>query len=113
VLGCLLTVISWIVVAAVHPWIHVAATALFIVAIPLILFAGFCFDWAERGIEGLADDPKQAQRGAAALAQIAIIATTLGIALLTPAALHAQQTICNDTPPVTSHREWCSRLALR
>ena len=48
-LGGLLTVIEWIVGTAVHPWIHVTSTALFIVAIPLILFAGFCLDWAEQG----------------------------------------------------------------
>jgi hypothetical protein len=48
-LGSLLTVIEWIVGAPAHPWLHVAGTALFIVAIPLILFAGFCLDWAEQG----------------------------------------------------------------
>jgi hypothetical protein len=49
VLGGLLAVIEWIVGRAAHPWLHVAGTALFVVGIPLILFAGFCLDWAERG----------------------------------------------------------------
>ena len=48
-LGILLTVIEWMFTGAGHSWMHIAATALFIVAIPLILFAGFCLDWAERG----------------------------------------------------------------
>jgi hypothetical protein len=78
-LGALLTVIEWIVGAAGHPWIHVTSTALFIVAIPLILFAGFCLDWAEQGQKNEAHDRDRAQRGAAALAQIAVIATILGV----------------------------------
>jgi hypothetical protein len=94
-LGSLLTASGWIVGAELHPWIHGAGTALLIVTIPLILFAGFCLDLAERGQEKPIDDPKQAQRGAAALAQIAIVASILGVTLLVPPALHAQQTIFN------------------
>ncbi|MDQ1728314.1 MAG: hypothetical protein QOD33_439 [Pyrinomonadaceae bacterium] len=92
-LGSLLTASGWVLGAALHPWIHAAGTLFLIAAIPLILFAGFCLDWAERE-RGKADrDPPSAQRGAAALAQIAVIATILGVALLAP--LHAQQTILN------------------
>jgi len=94
-LGSLLTASGWILGGELHPWIHAAGTALLIVAIPLILFAGFCLDWAERGQEKPQQDPKQTQRGAAALAQIAIISTIIGVALMAPAALHAQQTIFN------------------
>jgi len=47
-LGSLLTASGWILGAEVHPLIHAAGTALLIVAIPLILFAGFCLDWSER-----------------------------------------------------------------
>jgi len=94
-LGSLLTVIEWIVGVTLHPWIHVAGTALFIVAIPLILFAGFCLDWAERAQKESSHNPQHTQRGAASLAQIAVIANIFGIALLCPAALHAQQTIFN------------------
>jgi hypothetical protein len=91
--GSLLTACAWIVGAQIHPWIHAAGTALLIAAIPLILFAGFCLDWAERGQEKVLHDPHQ--RGSAVLAQVAIIATITGVALLAPAALHAQQTIFN------------------
>lgn len=94
-LGCLLAMIEWVVGAPAHPWLHVVSTALFVVAVPLILFAGFCLDWADQGQKKPLPDPKQAQRGAAALAQIAIVATILGLALFAPATLHAQQTIFN------------------
>lgn len=92
-LGSLLTASGWILEAELHPWIHAAGTVLLIVAIPLILFAGFCLDWAEQGQKRHHRD--EAQRGTAALAQIATVATILGVALLAPAALHAQQTIFN------------------
>lgn len=95
VLGSLLTASGWIIGAEVHPWIHAAGTALLIVTIPLILFAGFCLDWAERGKKKPLHDPERSQRGTVALAQIAISAIILGVALLAPAALHAQQTIFN------------------
>ncbi len=45
----LLTIVEWIVESADHRWLHVATTGLFVIGIPLILFAGFCLDWAERG----------------------------------------------------------------
>jgi len=93
-LGSVLSASAWIVGGEVHAWIYAAGTALLIVAIPLILFAGFCLDWAERKKESV-PDPKETQRGAATLAQIAISAMILGATLLTPAALHAQQTIFN------------------
>jgi hypothetical protein len=78
-LGILFSVIEWIVGAAVHPWIHVAGTALFIVAIPLILFAGFCLDWAAQGQKRR--DSDEARGGAAALGQVTIVATILGMVM--------------------------------
>jgi hypothetical protein len=91
--GSLLTASGWIAGSGLHPWIHSAGTALLIATIPLIIFAGFCLDWAERDQhKPLTDDT---QRGAARFAQLATFATTLGVALLAPAALHAQQTIFN------------------
>ena len=44
-LGSVLSASAWIVGGEVHAWIYAAGTALLIVAIPLILFAGFCLDW--------------------------------------------------------------------
>jgi hypothetical protein len=93
-LGSLLTFIGWIVGAAIHPWIHIAATALFIVAIPLILFAGFCLDWAAQGQKRR--DCDETQRGSAAPAQIAIVGTILGAALPVPTALGAKQHTSNE-----------------
>lgn len=95
VLGSLLAASEWIVGARVHPGIHAVGTALFIVAIPLIIFAGFCLDWAEREPKKPLQDPEQAQRGGAALAQIASLATILSLTLLATCAAHAQQTIFN------------------
>ncbi len=69
-MGSLLSVGEWIVGAPLHRWIHVAGTALFIIAIPLILFAGFCLDWAQRPPKkpfprGPRDAQRQTQSGAA------------------------------------------------
>src|ERR1044072_1129248 len=94
-LGSLLTASGWITGVEVHPWIRGAGTGLLVVTIPLIIFAGFCLDWAEQGQKKTPRDSKQAQRGPAALTQIAAVATVLGAALLGPTVLHAQQTIFN------------------
>jgi hypothetical protein len=59
VLGSLLTALGWIVGAEFRPWLHAAGTVLFIVAIPLILLAGFCLDWAERGHEKPLNDREE------------------------------------------------------
>ena len=48
IVGGLLTMVEWIVETTDHRWLHVASTGLFVIGIPLILFAGFCLDWAER-----------------------------------------------------------------
>ncbi|HEY6120614.1 MAG TPA: hypothetical protein VIV66_11675 [Pyrinomonadaceae bacterium] len=53
VAGCLITVSLWIIGAQWHPWIRVLDNALFAVAIPLMLFAGFFLDWAERSVKKL------------------------------------------------------------
>lgn len=81
-LGGLLTVIEWIVGVAAHPWLHIAGTTLFVVGIPLILFAGFSLDWGEGGQTKRTHYPDGSQRGAAGLAQITICAFVLGVALL-------------------------------
>jgi len=39
-----------------HPWLHGLGTALLIIAIPLLIFSGYCLDWAER-------KPKQTETG--------------------------------------------------
>jgi hypothetical protein len=47
-LGSLLTASTWILGAELHPWVHGAGTALLIITIPLLIFAGYCMDWMER-----------------------------------------------------------------
>jgi len=47
-LGSILTAATWILGAAQHPWLHGLGTALLIVTIPLLIFSGYCLDWAER-----------------------------------------------------------------
>ncbi|HXL82056.1 MAG TPA: hypothetical protein VN951_14355 [Pyrinomonadaceae bacterium] len=47
-LGSILTAATWIVGAPLHPWLHGLGTALLIVTIPLLIFSGYCLDWAER-----------------------------------------------------------------
>lgn len=59
-LAILLTLSEWLLGAAAPPWIHVAGMALWIVAIPLIVFAGFCLDWAEQGQKKEAHNPEGA-----------------------------------------------------
>jgi hypothetical protein len=54
-IGSVLTAATWIVGAPLHPWLHGLGTALLIATIPLLIFAGYCLDWAER---------KPKQRGA-------------------------------------------------
>lgn len=54
--GILLNVITWIVGAELHPWLRGISTALFVLTIPLLIFAGYCLDWMERK---LASHPKK------------------------------------------------------
>ena len=61
-MGGLLATVEWIAETSLHPWLHVASTTLFVIGIPLILFAGFCLDWAE-------SPPKRATQARPALAR--------------------------------------------
>jgi hypothetical protein len=55
-LGSIFTAITWILGAQLHPWLHGVGTALLIATIPLLIFSGYCLDWAER-------KPKQTETG--------------------------------------------------
>lgn len=46
-LGMYLLTLEWLAGVSLHPWVHLIGTTLLIIGIPLILFAGFCLDWAE------------------------------------------------------------------
>ena len=93
--GCVITASAWFVGAALHPWLHALGTALLIAAIPLMLFAGFCLDWAENDEQKPLHHSERSQRGTAGLVQVVVSTTILVAALLAPDALHAQQTIFN------------------
>lgn len=54
--GTLLLAVEWVVGKVDHPWLHFTSTTLFVVGIPLILFAGFCLDWAEHRQTAVAHD---------------------------------------------------------
>jgi hypothetical protein len=93
VLGLLLLAIEWLESTVFHPLLHVAGTVLLVGGIPLILFAGFCLDWAEHQQDEMTRDSKETQRGAASLAAMAITGALLGTGLLISGALHEQQSI--------------------
>lgn len=46
--GSVLTATAWMLGAQLHPWLHGLGTVLLIVTIPLLIFSGYCLDWAER-----------------------------------------------------------------
>jgi hypothetical protein len=47
-LGSVLAATAWTLGAQLHPWLHALGTGLLIVTIPLLVFSGYCLDWAER-----------------------------------------------------------------
>ena len=47
-LGSVLTAITWIPGAQLHPWLRGWGTGLLIITIPLLIFSGYCMDWMER-----------------------------------------------------------------
>lgn len=46
--GSVLTAITWVLGAQLHPWLRGSGTALLIITIPLLIFSGYCMDWMER-----------------------------------------------------------------
>lgn len=65
--GSVLTALTWIVGAVAHPWLRGIGTALFIVTIPLLIFAGYCLDWMEdktkNQTKGVSDGEQGRSRG--------------------------------------------------
>ena len=47
IVGSVLTSLSWIIGAEVHPWVRGIGTALLILTIPLLILAGHCLDRLE------------------------------------------------------------------
>jgi nucleotide-binding universal stress UspA family protein len=59
-------------------WLHVVATTLLVVGIPLILFAGFCLDWAEAKPQGPQSDRTSNKHGVLRLVPIVAVMVLLG-----------------------------------
>lgn len=53
IFGSLLTSLSWIIGAEVHPWVRAVGTVLLILTIPLLILAGHCLDGLERATKEL------------------------------------------------------------
>jgi hypothetical protein len=51
--GSVLTSLSWIIGAEVHPWVRGLGTLLLILTIPLLILAGHCLDRFERTTKSL------------------------------------------------------------
>jgi hypothetical protein len=47
-IGSLIAVSGWVIGADQHPGLRATGTILLVLAILLIIFAGFCLDWAEQ-----------------------------------------------------------------
>ena len=47
-IGSVLTASTWILGPEAHPWVRGLGTALLILTIPLLIFAGYCMDWMDR-----------------------------------------------------------------
>ncbi|HLN98968.1 MAG TPA: hypothetical protein VK208_10950 [Pyrinomonadaceae bacterium] len=47
-IGSILTAVTWVIGAQMHPWVRGLGTALLILTIPLLILAGYCMDWMER-----------------------------------------------------------------
>ena len=51
IVGSLLTSLSWIIGADVHPWVRAVGTVLLILTIPLLILAGHCLDGLEKTVK--------------------------------------------------------------
>ena len=95
-IGSLIAVSGWIVGPNQHPGLRATGTVLLILAILLIIFAGFCLDWAEQEHdESLIIRKEKSERGSVQLGQVARLAALTSAALFCPLVAHAQQTIFN------------------
>jgi hypothetical protein len=54
-LGCGLTAGTWILGADLHPRVRALGTALLVLTIPLLIFAGYCLDWMEAKVKARAN----------------------------------------------------------
>ena len=75
VLGMVFLALEWVAGVTLHTWLYGVGTTLLIIGIPLILFAGFCLDWAEAGQK--ADSPGRNQRSQFKLIQASALTTLL------------------------------------
>ena len=94
-IGSLLTALTWILGAPLHPWVRGTGTGLLILTIPLLILAGYFMDWAERKPtpEGPGKSTIRAHGDSSRLLWITV--ALVGTLLLSAVELRAQQTIFN------------------
>ena len=95
-LGSLLTFIAWMQGADAHPWLRGFGTAFLILIIPLLILAGFYLDDMEQAANRRTlDKPRQRERGTVIASLLSVVTLCLGLLLMAPVELRAQQTIFN------------------
>lgn len=95
-LGSLLTFIAWMQGADAHPWLRGFGTAFLVLIIPLLILAGFYLDDMEQSATGrLAEKQRSGERGSVVGSLLGMVALCLGLLLVAPVELTAQQTIFN------------------
>lgn len=95
-LGTVLTVVAWAQGAEAHPWLRGVGTAFLILIIPLLILAGFYLDDMERAANHLTSEkPRERERGSVIVSLLSAVTFGLGLLLVAPVELKAQQTIFN------------------
>lgn len=89
-LGMFLLTVEWLTGVALNSRFHLVGTTLLIIGIPLILFAGFCLDWAEAKPREPKD--KRNSPGASRMVLLVTIATLFSCCATL---INGQQTIFN------------------
>jgi hypothetical protein len=47
IVGSVLTAVTWMLGAELHPWVRGIGTGFLVLTIPLLILAGYCLDWLE------------------------------------------------------------------
>jgi len=90
-LGMFLLISEWLAGVTLHSWLHVVGTTLLIIGIPLILFAGFCLDWAEAKPKQRSPDRKRSNPNVVSVVHL----LTIGALGCGASLAQGQQTIFN------------------
>lgn len=95
-LGSVLSVVALVQGAEAHPWLRGVGTAFLVLIIPLLILAGFYLDDMEHATNvRTADKQRNRQRGSVFVSLLNVVTICLGLMLIIPAELQAQQTVFN------------------